>query len=419
MEIENIVEKERISKIWDEEVLETIEELISKKIVYGLTWQGIADRIFDSYNVDRSEKWYRDYAKKFSIEIIDPTEDENYEVEGITEETIEDEYDDIDEEAILKALKLEVQKEKVKLSDERIQNNAYIRAMAREETLKEIAADFADKMNKEKVLKDYESHFCVGDTSAILQLSDWHFGMEIDSYFNKYNPEIAVQRLEKLKNQVIEKCQKNNVQTLYVVNLSDLIAGRIHLQIRLQSRFDVIDQVMKVSELLAEFLTQLSKHFNVEYYDCLDNHSRLEPNKALSMKLESLSRIVTWYLKDRQLNDNINIHTNNTYGMDIIDFNIGKFNILGVHGDIDKPATIVKTLTTYTQKHYDMILTAHYHHFSADEENNTLVISNGSLMGTDTYAQDLRLTSAPSQNLIIVSDNNVCECIYRINLNCQ
>ena len=176
---------------------------------------------------------------------------------------------------------------------------------------------------------------------------------------------------------------------------------------------------MKVSELLAEFLTQLSKYFNIEYYDCLDNHSRLEPNKALSMKLESLSRIVTWYLRDRQLNDNINIHTNNTYGMDIIDFNIGKFNILAVHGDIDKPATIVKTLTTYTQKHFDMILTAHYHHFSADEENNTLVISNGSLMGTDTYAQDLRLTSAPSQNLIIVSNDNVCECIYRINLNCQ
>ena len=101
--------------------------------------------------------------------------------------------------------------------------------MAREDTLKEIASDFAAKMNKEKVLKDYESHFCVGDNSAILQLSDWHFGMEIDSYFNKYNPEIAIQRLEKLKNQVIERCKRNNVQTLYVVNLSDLIAGRIHL----------------------------------------------------------------------------------------------------------------------------------------------------------------------------------------------
>ena len=41
-----------------------------------------------------------------------------------------------------------IKKERYKLSEERIQNNAYIRMLAREETLKEIASDFADKMSK-------------------------------------------------------------------------------------------------------------------------------------------------------------------------------------------------------------------------------------------------------------------------------
>ena len=35
-------------------------------------------------------------------------------------------------------------------------------------------------------------------------------------------------------------------------------------------------------------------------------------------------------------------------------------------------------------------------------------------MGTDTYAKNLRLNSSPSQNLIIVGDNNVCEAVYNI-----
>lgn len=54
------------------------------------------------------------------------------------------------------------------------------------------------------------------------------------------------------------------------------------------------------------------------------------------------------------------------------------------------------------------------HHFQADEKNRTIALGNGTLMGTDTYAQKLRLSSTPSQNLIIASKDNVTECIYRI-----
>ena len=70
-----------------------------------------------------------------------------------------------------------------------------------------------------------------------------------------------------------------------------------------------------------------------------------------------------------------------------------------------------------THKHYDLVVTAHLHHFSADERHETVVVSNGSLMGVDTYAKNLRLTSKSSQNLIIVTDYSPCACIYRIVLN--
>ena len=150
----------------------------------------------------------------------------------------------------------------------------------------------------------------------------------------------------------------------------------------------------------------------VHYIGCLDNHSRLEPNKNDSLDLESLARITDWYLKER-LGDSVIFH-DNEYSRDIITFNIGKYKIAGIHGDKDKPTEVVKHITLMTRQQYDLVLTAHLHHFSCDEQNETVVISNGSLMGTDDYAEKLRLSSKPSQNLIIVSDKSVCDALYRI-----
>jgi hypothetical protein len=67
-----------------------------------------------------------------------------------------------------------------------------------------------------------------------------------------------------------------------------------------------------------------------------------------------------------------------------------------------------------TEQHYDMLLIAHEHHFQCNEKNKTIALGNGTLMGTDGYAQKLRLSSTPSQNFIVVTKENVTECIYRI-----
>jgi predicted phosphodiesterase len=159
-----------------------------------------------------------------------------------------------------------------------------------------------------------------------------------------------------------------------------------------------------------------SKGICIEYYDCLDNHSRLEPIKSDSLDLESLTRIIPWFLKERlAIYEGININSN-TYDEDIIDFTVLGYRVAGVHGHKDKSNKVVEGLTLLTKEHFDLILTAHYHHFSCDERNETLVVSNGSLMGTDNYAKNLRLCSKPSQNLIIVTNESVADYIKRIPL---
>ena len=308
--------------------------------------------------------------------------------------------------------KIELQKERIKISDERVQTNAYIRQLAREETIKEIASKCAQEMNSKKLLEVPKELYISGKNAAILQLSDIHYGLVVDNYWNKYNPDIAKNKISQLRDKVIQYCEFNDVSDLYITELGDAIAGRIHETIKYQSRFDVITQIMQISEIIAEMITDLSKHFKIHYYCCLDNHSRLEPNKKAALDLESLARIIPWYLKERvgafiEINDN-------KYGEDIITFKCKGFNIAGCHGDKDSPIKVVDNLSMMTRENFDMVLTAHLHHFSADEKNQILVISNPSILSTDDYSKNLRLSSKSAQNLIIVSDENVMECLYRI-----
>lgn len=381
-----------------------------------ITWENIADIINDKYNVQHSESFYRKRYKYLLDEevVTDPEVNKNDSVccNSSCGCSNTSSISNTDESDLLRKIKIE----KVKLSDERVQNNAYIRALAREETLKEIAKQAVEQMSNSKIL---ELSDCIqentGFNAAILVISDWHYGIICNNSWNKYDPDIAVQRLIKLKYETIRHCQENNVSKLYVINLSDLICGRIHLPLRLESRFDVITQTMRVSEILAEFLNDLSSYYKIEYYDCEDNHSRVEPNKANSLHLENFTRVIKWYLKSRLENNyRIIIHENNTFSDDIITFTCNGFNFAAVHGDKDRMSNVVESISLMTKQHFDVILTAHLHHFAADEINETVVIQNGSLVGPDTFATSIRKTAVPSQILLVVSKNNPTEAIYRI-----
>lgn len=369
-------------------VEEGIQHLCSLKKDLALTWEDVAEVSASLFNTTWKEGYFR----------------KNY-GDAIRLQQDSDEFED-------KLLTLK--KERVKLSDERLQNNAYIRRLAREETLKEIAATVAESMTSKKLLDIPKVILDDSTRDAILTISDWHYGIEFDNALNKFNPEICRERVAKLTQKTIQHCKAYKIKHLNLLNLGDMIAGRIHLQLRLESRIDVITQIMEVSELLAEMITELSKELRIDYYSCVDNHSRLEPNKTDALELETLARITDWYLKMR-LADNPNVvFKSNKFGPEIITFNCKGHNIAAVHGDNDTPTAASSSIARLTRSAYDLVLMAHRHHFAADELNETLVVSNSSLMGTDAYAFKLRLSAIPSQNLVIVSEDNVTESIHRI-----
>lgn len=372
------------------------------------SWKAVATHLNKELNTNYSEKWYRNHYikrdfKRYEKKLLLTTGGNPAD---------QDKNQDLIEEKLLK-----IEKEKIKLLDERAQTKAYIRRLAREETLKEIAYKYAEQMINSKPLLSTNFSKVVRNNHSnegILLISDWHYGMVCDNYWNKFDPDICKRRVNQLLSKVIRLVETEDISKVTVLNLSDLIAGRIHLQIRIESRIDVVTQTMDIAEILAEFLTTLSNYCEVSYYDCLDNHSRIEPNKSDSLELETFVRMIPWYLHTRlSTNSNIKIN-NNEFSSDIITCNVAGHDVIGVHGHEDNPSTALDKLTLMTHKHYDLLCTAHRHHFSADEQHQTMIISNPSLMGVDSYAEKYRLTSYPAQTFIKTTKENVCECIYRI-----
>ena len=389
--------------------IEYIKRICALKYDSDLTWEDIKNLINDELGFDYSESYYR---KGYSTDSFPAFLNNDIDKEAVTEDSAE-----ID--STIDKL-LEMKKERIKAADERSQMMAAVRKIAREETLLEIAKEVANIMKDKPILPNYEYIRISGNKSAILQISDWHYGIEVNNPWNVYNPDVAKDRIIKLRSRVSELIKENKIKDLYIANLGDLISGRIHETIRIQNRIDVITQCLEVAEILVAFLAYLSQYANIKYISTSDNHSRMEPKKELSLDLESLTRVIEPLLKARIENLKYEKKCKNVefiespFGPDIATFEVMGYKVGAVHGHKDSPKMVVNNISLMTRNNYDLILSAHLHHFQCDEQFNAVVVSNGSLMGVDDYAETLRVCSKPSQNLIIISEDSPAESIHRI-----
>lgn len=250
-------------------------------------------------------------------------------------------------------------------------------------------------------------------TEGVLLISDWHYGEKFENYYSKYDTEIAKKRINKVLYDTINLCKRNNTTVLNVLNLGDMFAGMIHVTNRIEAEYDVITQVMQVSELLANFLYVLGQNIpTVTYRSCLDNHSRLSKDYKEHVEKENVGRLIDFWLEERLKNQNSNVKI----VKDNIDENIGKFklqngkNFVFAHGHLDQINSVFQTMTGLTQEFIHYCALGHYHTGKFKEYNGFRVIVNGSMVGSDPYAFNKRLFSEPSQTLLIFDDQNLYDC---------
>ena len=148
-------------------------------------------------------------------------------------------------------------KAKKQFFDQRREYHALLTKQARQEHLAEVIRDCAAHMNQMAPLTFQEAGSVLpSDREAVLVLSDWHYGMVADNIWNKYNVEICKERVEHVVRRACVALDQYGVGVLHVVILGDMAAGAIHTSCRVASEENTCEQLMHVSELLAQAIAE-------------------------------------------------------------------------------------------------------------------------------------------------------------------
>lgn len=338
-----------------------------------------------------------------------------------TLDAVERDFDNgIQNEDVLSALdskRFELQKERQKFFDQRNALNKLLRERSRQEELNEILTEAVQSGNLPQ-LNYQRVEIEPSDNDLLVSLNDIHYGANVQNYWNTYNSDVCREMMCRYLDRIITIGETHRSENCIVWANGDEISGNIHQSITVTNKENVIEQIKGVSELIAEFLAELSKHFRqVVFVSVAGNHSRIDPNKDRALVSERLDDLVEWYLGARLQNfENVQIgigseKVDNT--MYLIDVR-GK-TYCGVHGDFDGSASKVQSLQTMAGKPIYAVLSGHLHHNKMDEVQGVKTIMAGSFLGMDDYCVQKRIVGRAEQ-MVCVCDAEGVRCSYGIPL---
>ncbi|MDD3002078.1 MAG: hypothetical protein PHF29_10025, partial [Candidatus Riflebacteria bacterium] len=226
----------------------------------------------------------------------------------------------------------------------------------------------------------------------LLVIADIHAGAISNNRLNTYNFEVMRARFEQVAEKIINllpPCE------LVIADGGDRIMGLLHGSI-LRNNEGCVDSVFEVTECYTKLFLTLIKHgFTIEFHSISGNHDSIFPVKTDRSDDSSFSRIVDWAL---QLQFK---HFKQVKFVEAIDnmalIKLFDYGVLLLHGDKSKKLGRYQRLF---KERIIEIIGAHYHSYSATEDDNIPVYRVNSFCGNDEYATGLGLHSEPGVRLI-------------------
>ena len=382
-----------------------------KRLVYGKLVDGtLADK-------DYSELAPYVYGKEYSSDVARRM---MYGSRRTMELMDSESYKTITDKRVLNELEeklIRVQKETQKFYDQRTALKKIVREQARDEELNEIITNAVlCGQLPELEYTNVDGYYQSTDNDLLVSLNDVHYGAYVDNYWNTYNSDICKSMLCRYLDRIIEIGKTHNSENCIVWANGDLINGNIHHSIAVSNKENVIEQIIGVSELISEFLAELSKHFaTVQFISVAGNHSRIDI-KERALKDERLDDLVEWYLQARpQSFKNVIIGNGEKIDSTMYLIDIRGNTYCGVHGDYDGSAAKIQSLQTMAGKKLYAILSGHLHHCKIDNVQGVKTVMAGSFLGMDDYCVTKRIFGEPEQ-MVCVCDAHGIRCYYNIKL---
>ena len=365
--------------------------LYKNRQAYGLTFKECGDLMNEVSGTEWNEaKWRREMEGY--LKVTDYLEEEN--PSGLQSDQLQELQDE----------KLELQKEKLKFRDQKREFNNKLRKMARLEHLEDYLKEVTDEVEPVSMPIEQQGN---KDKEAMVVLSDWHLGADVNGRFNKFNSDVARFRINKVKEKTYNKVKKEDIKTLHIANLGDMVHGIIHVSTKIQSEEDVIQQVITASEYLKDFIgTFLQEGIQVNYYNVTGNHGRVTPNKNDVYGIEENFEKLILTILDTAFGQFLNYKSIGCQD-GLIETEVATKKIILTHGNFDKNTNAAFRLPQLLGYVPDYIISGHIHHDVSKDFGRTMHIVNPSLVGADDYATSGRYGGRPGQKLILFEDNDI------------
>ncbi len=316
--------------------------------------------------------------------------------------------------------KIELQTERQKFYDQRNAFNKLVRERSRQEELNEILVKSIQEGDLPRLDYEFDPYGVVtqSDNDLLVSLNDIHYGATVENYWNTYNSDICREMMCRYLDRIIQIARTHSSQNCIVWANGDEISGNIHKSITVTNKENVIEQIKGVSELIAEFIAELSKHFvTVTFVSVAGNHSRLDPNKDNALVSERLDDLIEWYLAARlQSFENVIIGGGEKVDETMYLIDVRGKTYCGVHGDFDGSPSKIQALQTMARKPLYAVLSGHLHHCKIDDVQGIRTIMAGSFLGMDDYCVQKRIYGRPEQ-MVCVCDETGVRCSYNVSLN--
>lgn len=375
-----------------------------------ITWKQLSDYANKEFRED--EEHYRDesaYRK--------PCQGASAYYDEVFSKMVNTEYSDN-----IAEQRRELAKERVKLQTEKLEYNRWLREEARDELITEKICNAINLLSPIDIPTPITPKH--SNRGYCLVFGDEHYGVEYElkglfgDVINSYSPEIFEERMWDLLNQTIEIIQKENIDTLHVLNMGDFSDGILRVSQLMKLRYGVVDGTIKYADFISTWLNELSKYVNVKFQSTNGNHTELrmigQPKATFTE--DNMGKVVSEFIKIR-LKDNPNFtYIENPTGY--IYAQIACNTILGIHGEVKNMKTAIDEFSRIYNVPIQYLLAGHLHHNKTEEIGvNSEVINVGSIIGVDSYSLSLRKTANASAKLLVFDQLKGKICEYTLKLN--
>lgn len=323
---------------------------------------------------------------------------------------------DVEAEDEMQDMLAQLKAERIKIQTANLEYNAIQRAEARNDLFNEQIIKAIERLEPIKgTCPKLSAEPCDKHRTALLAISDLHAGSTFtvkgiyNEIVNEYSYDIMCARLWS----IIDKIEADDIvfDDLTVAICGDLVEGILRESSLTKLREPVTDTVIRLAEFLSEWIYQLSIRLETKVNVVIigGNHDTVRSLTSRPMfEGENLTKIVVEFIKLR-LQD-LDWITVDDY-QDVAIKNIQGVNVMFQHGENKDLKTTMDYFSNLYNIDVDEIVAGHLHR----AESKTVGITElgdrqltrvGSIVGTDSFAKQIRASARPSCYIALYEEDN-------------